>query len=358
MIKPEDGWGSGVRRCLARIVWMVASSGASACADALPADSTPIGTLSDQELVAVCDEVRDIVTAEDRPTECDGGPVRLIVPSNQLCRDMERERCAATVGELRACYEQANANRCSMQDGSSDACAELNFGCAPQLLPQAEYAVDPGCARASAEVLRTWDGVYEVTATRDESEIVYAEDGLRDDALAPVDPNDVAATNFTEAVPTAPRECTAEPPELIEAGASWFVLVTTESSEGPSVVLASCSGVTECQTSARTIRDSEGAADRVGDYRRFQSCGSPGDTIIYWLESFASDPGRSCQARQRARVTIEHAATEGEIIVRLANAMRPLLESSGCGYAIELSPRERSTCFGGVAYEAAVVAAF
>jgi hypothetical protein len=316
---------------------------ALACADTSPPDDAPLNTLSAEERVALCDDVRDVVTAVDRPEQCDGGAVRLFVPSNQACRDADLTTCQATAGDVRACYEWAQSDRCSVIIQLSQICLPVR-SCDGAVVPSAEYAFREGCPKASVEALEMFDGVYAVTSFTEFSS------GDARPGLSPAD--------LSEPDEGAPAEsCEAESPMVIEPSGRWIVLVTTQVSGTPLVVLRNCSDVADCQARAQMIRAAGDDASVVDadELTAFYACEpeEPGQQVTR-LDGLATDAARSCQRRQKPSVMIS--GSPSQLVVDVSGPSSPALESSGCGYVVSPSPREPAPCTRHERYSATLAA--
>jgi hypothetical protein len=138
--------------------------GASGCGEASAADETVIASLSERELLGLCDELRDPVTRWQRPQKCsDGWTVQLVAPSNASCRLADRSTCDASAGDVRACSAAVLADPCGSASEPPAACDRL-AGCDPSLVPSAVLDECPGptLEEYSINDFSILDGVYAV----------------------------------------------------------------------------------------------------------------------------------------------------------------------------------------------------
>lgn len=225
-----------LRRSLASLA-LAASSGAlvSACSgDATPADDVALASLSNRETLALCDELRDAVSADDRPIQCGTGERYWLLPSNQFCLDIDRSTCGGTVGELRRCHAQAVQNPCAElvaidSVSGADDCQFLD-ACG-FLMPQTARAGAPDCTPLGLAALRALDGIYELSPT---SGPFAAGEGSSDSCLSNV--------NL---------------PVVIEPGQRHAVLASTDRSGTPELIVQGCDSIDECRALASPIRAGE-----------------------------------------------------------------------------------------------------
>ena len=136
-------------------------------------------------------------------------------------------------------------------------------------------------------------------------------------------------------------------PALFEPETRWFVLVTTQVSTTPVVVLRTCDSVADCQARARSLRDRGDDAGIVAGaqaFRAFSACEPQelGQEIVS-VDSIAPGLGPACQSELRPSATLTRAGSElyFELSGGAASAGG---ESNGCGYVVAQSGREPPPC--------------
>lgn len=136
--------------------------------------------------------------------------------------------------------------------------------------------------------------------------------------------------------------CDAEPPAVLEPGAPRFVVVSTQASGTPEVILKSCGEIAECQALAETLRTQgdPGPSD-PGTYRydHFVDCRGPvGSTDAFILESRLPEGVPECQLHNRSRTELmllsEDLMLPERPLSLLAKGMRTPQTSPGCGYIV------------------------
>ena len=249
----------------------------SACGDAAPPDDARVDALSQAERVALCDELRDDIAAEDEPIRCsDGSSIHWEVPSNQLCRELDLSMCdAGSVGELRAFHRSMQGDPCAALAEPSLDNQATDFACSARLapLPRAEPAP---CPTASLIDLAKYDGVYQIY------------------------PWDRAGGAEFSGV------CDEAAPPLFSGDAPYFVLVATDQAGRPSVALQSCRDLSDCQGVAAQIRVTGGSALSAGAatvQRWFGACAPIISGTAPALDSFAPPGSEGC-ATQHERVEV------------------------------------------------------
>jgi hypothetical protein len=226
---------------------------AAACDDAAPADDVFVYALSSRQALALCDELRDAASVGDHPLLCQSGKTRWLLPSNEACASADLSACRVTAGELRRCLASALQAPCA---SASSETAPLECqrvaGCYP-LLPTVASVEPPPCTPIAPTDLRSFEGIYEMPAG--------------------------AASH-------APS-CAGDLPPVIDTGASHFVLVSTDSSGTPWVILQSCDSVADCQALARE-------AQATGGPRSTAPGGAPNNLL------------RACREDQAGEDHLEH----------------------------------------------------
>jgi len=235
-----------------RLVFTLAAISLAAACDEAPSDDAVAAELSIGEVLALCDELRDAVQRNDAPAQCGSGDRYWILPSNEDCRNTDLSACDVTVGQLRRCHERARQDPCAVSNELASPadlspiqpemvfaeCMSLD-GCYP-LVPTTGDAFAPACTAVGIESLQTIDGVYEVTPD------------LRSD----------------------PAQCPGILPEVLELNAPRFVLVSTEASGAPEVVLQSCNELPDCQALAREIQAAASPRSAT-PYNHLRGCETP-----------------------------------------------------------------------------------
>lgn len=312
-----------------RLVFTLAAiSLAAACIDEAPPDDAVASELSSGEVLALCDELRDAVQRNDEPIQCPSGERYWVLPSNESCRNADLSACDVTVGQLRRCHERARADSCATSNDqalSADLspidpgtvfaeCRSLD-ACAP-FAPVIEYGFTPSCTAVGLASLQAFDGVYQMTFAR------------------PME------------IPQCPPM-----PEVLEAGAPHFVLVSTEASGVPETLLQSCAAVPDCQALARDIQAT--ARPRgVTPYNHLRGCTTPFDAQPVLLQFVPAD-APSCQTPWLPRVFVS--GDPSSLAVNVTGAADTPEISPGCGYVIPSSWRAGEGCGGYADYEAALV---
>jgi hypothetical protein len=195
-------------------------------------------------------------------------------------------------------------------------CQSLD-GCYP-LAPTTDDLRTPVCSAVGLESLQTIDGVYEVALN------------LQTDAA----------------------QCPNILPELLEMDAPYFVLVSTEASGVPEVVLQSCNELPDCQVLAREL---QAAASPRGStlYNHLLGCGTPLAAEPFILVSAPPDT-LPCQAWMP---TVSVSGDPSLLRVTIINLSDPPEVSPGCGYIIASSRREPEACLAFAEYGAVRVSA-
>lgn len=108
----EFGSSSRARRSVFTLAAVsLAAISFAACADEDPPDDAVAADLSTREVLALCDELRDVV--ESDPPRCGSdGNVLDALPTNESCVNADLSACTVTVGELRRCNERAMDAEC------------------------------------------------------------------------------------------------------------------------------------------------------------------------------------------------------------------------------------------------------
>jgi hypothetical protein len=150
----------------------------------------------------------------------------------------------------------------------------------------------------------------------------------------------------------SPEQCANILPELLEMDAPYFVLVSTEASEVPEVILQSCNALPDCQALAREI---QAAASPRGatPYNHLLGCGTPLESEPFFLHAFPADA--SCQAAWLPQVYVS--GDPSSLLVMASNLSDPPEVSPGCGYIISSARREPDACVAYVQYRAVRVSA-
>lgn len=295
-------------------VWFAAS----ACGDAAPADDRQVATLSQTEVVALCDELRDAL--DDQPVQCSFSAINWVVPSNQSCRDADLTSCTASVGDVRAWHEQARSDPCSVPpDGpTDDVTSDPRDGC-DTLVP--EVARPDICRAVSFSSLQTVDGVYELVSSM---------------------------------VPDR-TPCDWPLPAPLDRDAPRFVLVATQASGVPEVILKSCVAIADCQTLGRELREFGEPLSTDADgylFNHFTGCPLDATGSDIWLVSRAPAGVPSCQAQWLPTSEVWTDTSGATISTATGLPLRP---SPGCGYVVALSIEERDACGAGAQYESRLV---
>lgn len=291
-----------------RWVITLAAISLAACIEEAPPDEALAAELSSDDVLALCDELRDAVQRNDRPIECESGDEYWVLPSNQSCLSADLSACTATVGQLRRCHELARQSPCSLEtdpispvdlspitvDPSSGECPSL-VGCSP-FAPTTEQAYIPACSAVGLASLQNFDGVYEVMPT-----------------------------GYTEA-PSCPRSL----PDVLEPGAPRFVLVSTAASGLPEIILQSCTTLADCQTLARELQATDNPRG-AASYNRLFGCATGPDAAPIVLQSVPADVP-SCQLEWQPQVNVTGDPSSPTVTV---SGLTDMPETSpGCGYII------------------------
>lgn len=296
---------------------------AVACATS-PPDGARISSLSSEEVVALCDELRDAVRLADHPVECQESQIQWLLPTNQSCREAALAACGATAGDVRSWHELARRDPCSV--GATNLLAAFpdpaQQGC-EALRPQV-IGIDVPCATTGLASLERFDGVYELTSLQ-----VLAAGG-----------------------------CEWTMPAVLDPSLPHFVVVSTQASGVPELILKSCGAVAECQALAREIRvlgDPEGRQPEGYRYDHFALCE---DAFI--AQSRAPD-GVACQHQWRPRAELmmlvdEMMLSDAEVRLILRSGPSTAPESPGCGYVVLPSASELDACFSLSVHQATRVA--
>jgi hypothetical protein len=302
---------------------LTAISLAAACDAAPPSDDAVVSELSSAEVMALCDELRDAITADDRPFQCDSGDWYWVLPSNGTCLSADLSGCPVSVGEVRRCHALARSSPCPISDSAeptpfTEPACSLMDACYP-LAPQTGYANTAPCAAVDLSRLRAFDGVYQVMGPT-----LYAGD----------------------------EHCPGTLPSVFDAGTSHFVLVSTEGSGMPEIILQSCADVADCQAVARAIQaaDSPRAAT---PYNHLRGCELPLESQTVYLESVPEDPD-ACAADWPTQVMVLDDSSS--LRVSISGSADPPDVSPGCGYIIPSSPHSLEYCMKYEEYGAMFVA--
>lgn len=303
------------------VTFAALSLAASAC-DTTPPDDAPLAALSGSELVALCDELRDSVA--DQPIQCEDGERYWVLPSNQSCRDADLTNCTASAGDARGWHEQARSEACSQASDSDPSSVEADprQSCDP-FRPQFRGA-EPQCPAAGLTSLESADGVYELVLS-----------------------------GMSSKVP-----CNVTLPEPLDRDAARLVLVATQASGTPEVILKSCGEVADCLALAREIRtfgDAQSADPDAEAYNHLVACDrAPGSNFEIVLNSRVPEGVPFCQVRWLPRIDI---LRNGSGLTILVSADRPIRASAGCGYVVAPSSGELEACYASGYYEARFVSA-
>lgn len=162
--------------------------GASGCGEASAGDEAVLASLTERELLGLCDELRDPVTRLQRPQKCsDGWTVQLVAPSNASCQLADRSTCDATAGDVRACSAAVLADPCGSASEPPAACERLS-GCDPSWIASAVLDQCPVLSwdDSGSNDFPRFDGIYTVRThslgTCDETSAAEEEDSTN---LAP-----------------------------------------------------------------------------------------------------------------------------------------------------------------------------
>lgn len=308
------------------------SLAANACDEMAPPDDAQLATLSGGELIALCDELRD--TVADHPIQCEEGDRYWLLPSNQSCRDADLTNCPASAGDVRAWHEQARSDPCAQPEPEPGLAVEVAplgidpnsvqpdvlTACAP-FLPKFQGAV-PSCPPADPSLFASADGVYELV-----SSFVPAQ------------------------VP-----CHGTLPAVLESNSPRLLLVATQASGVPEVILKSCGAVADCQALARELRafgDAESDPRNVTPGHHFDACRlGPGSGADFLLHARVPEGVPFCEAPWLPTTQIYRVGADLTISVSTGWRMRA---SSGCGYVIAPSLEELAACSLTVQYDARFV---
>jgi hypothetical protein len=265
------------------------------------------------------------------PSSCGGAVWRYkywVLPSNESCRSADLSACVVTVGELRRCHELKRQDPCSLANdvladpspndpGTALAECESLEGCYP-FVPTTDYVFTPACTAAGIESLRTIDGVYEVTRAP-QSNASRCQDAL---------------------------------PEAIEIDAPHLVLVSTEASGVPEMILQSCTTLPDCQAAAREIQAAASPRGATA-YNHLLGCETPLDAEPFFL-LFVPPDTASCHAAWLPEVAVT--GDPSSLRVMIGGLANPPEASPGCGYVIPPS-RAADACEAFAEYRAVRVSA-
>jgi hypothetical protein len=320
----------GTTSAAALILTLAALSIGIVACDPSPSDDARIASLSPDEVVALCDELRDAVSVADHPVECSDWPIQWVVPSNQHCRDADLEACDATAGDVRGWHEAARRDPCSLHRSSQSVGfgeRGAQAGCS-ELIPRLTDA-DVPCTPGGLANLEKFDGVYEVTSAAVLSEVA----------------------------------CDTAPPAVLEPDAPRFVVVSTQTSGVPEAILKSCGDIPDCQALARAIRTQGDPGPREPDsyrYDHFVDCRGPTASDAFILESRLPEGVPACQLHIRSRTELMLLVSDLTLAERplsvLAKGMGTPSTSPGCGYVVAPSAREFGACAVLEEYTAVLVA--
>jgi hypothetical protein len=140
--------------------------------------------------------------------------------------------------------------------------------------------------------------------------------------------------------------CGSTSPALLDARAPRFVLVSTQASGVPEVILESCDTVADCQLLARDLRetgDRGGTASDTYRYNHFGACTFPIDVSVTSLQSTPPAGARACDLPWLPSISITR--FEPTTVRMSISARGGTAETSpGCGYVVMSSLAEDELC--------------
>ena len=307
---------------LSALALACAALGSVACSVAAPPDSARLDTLSSDERVALCDELRDAVARDDHPVQCGGFDFHWLLPSNQSCRAADLSACDGTAGEARRFYELARSDPCSIvsigeDDSITDPSTPVSMAC-PALAPRLELG-EPACEGPDLSRLQAVEGVYEVTASEVPSRL----------------------------------PCAGTLPALLDRAAPRLVLVATQASGVAEVIAKSCQSAADCQELARALRvagDPDRPDPNTYDVGHFDDCGWMVGAPNILLSSRVPAGMLSCEPPWLPRSELLWAGAAG-LTVTVYPAL-PAQPSPGCGYVVAPSPDDIEACSSSARHEA------
>jgi hypothetical protein len=224
------------------------------------ADSALLSELSRDELLSLCDELRDETPGPDTPVQCDDGwSATIQTPSNEACRDLTLDlgECEATAGDVRACAEATRRDACSALDATPPECASLHASpCLPWITAS---AVTAECLPPEAQALSAVEGVYETVSHTQRS-----------------------------------GSCEAGGESVLELDADRFVVVvaTADAAGRPMGLVQSCSTLEACREAAEPLRESA--------MQTVQYLGAPQPEFDLGLRCLQPEPAAFMEALIRA----------------------------------------------------------
>jgi hypothetical protein len=138
-------------------------AGALGCA-VVAEDGALLNELSSDQMLSLCDELRDAVPGPDTSVTCpDGWTATVYTPTNVACRSPDYYfRCEATAGDMRSCAEAVRRDPCAAIGAPPAECAPFYTStCLPWITAS---PVTAECPRADAEALSALEGVYELAS--------------------------------------------------------------------------------------------------------------------------------------------------------------------------------------------------
>ena len=287
----------------ATFLLLVLTSVPFACSEAAAPDEASLASLSERELLGVCDELRDPVTRFKRPLDCgEGATVRLVAPSNSSCRLAMLSGCAATVGDVRACSAAVLADPCAAAEQPPAACERL-ADCDSSLIASAVYE---DCTPSGFEELSRLQGVY-----------VLLSHGLNDSCRPPGSEADTANQ--------APRLSSSALPEVPAQG--YLVLQAIDLAPVPELLSSWCDDLATCQALLAGDALEDPSTVRPGE--RLTGCFGPGS----FPAARSPRPEDPCEVPTRS-TTLTRVSPGTAVLETITRAVPGPRDPRGCGFII------------------------